>query len=196
VCSLWSVTYFHVSFIATLSVQAKSSIRCRMEDGSHLMIPVTSNESGILHMQLCVACSLLLQVRLGNALWIYCRTCMEICITSQRPQTAWKLRAVMFYVKHQAVFIVTMNEPSTFRKSPAPWCRILLDKPVVLQLVNKFSVFYETGMCITVFTRYRHWTLSWGRWIQTTLLKTISVFFNIILSSVSMFLGGFTTSGF
>jgi hypothetical protein len=38
----------------------------------------------------------------------------------------------------------------------------------VTQLVNKFPIFYETRIFTTEFTRPRHWSLSWARWIQST----------------------------
>jgi hypothetical protein len=38
----------------------------------------------------------------------------------------------------------------------------------VTQLVKKFPVFYITRMFITVFTRARHWSLSWARRIYST----------------------------
>jgi hypothetical protein len=40
-----------------------------------------------------------------------------------------------------------------------PWRRVLLEKLIVAQLVNKFSVFYGIRSFITVFTRARHWSL-------------------------------------
>jgi len=43
-----------------------------------------------------------------------------------------------------------------------PLCRLLLEKLVVAQLVKKLPVFSRTRRFITVFTRVRHWYLSWG----------------------------------
>jgi hypothetical protein len=41
-----------------------------------------------------------------------------------------------------------------------PWSRVLLEKLTGLQLVKKFSAFYETRRFITAFTRARHLSLS------------------------------------
>jgi hypothetical protein len=40
-----------------------------------------------------------------------------------------------------------------------PWNRVLLQKPVIAQLVKKFSVLHGT-LRLTMFTRARHWSLS------------------------------------
>jgi hypothetical protein len=42
----------------------------------------------------------------------------------------------------------------------SPW------KLIVAQLVNKFSTFYENPRFVAMFTRVRHWTLLWARWIR------------------------------
>jgi hypothetical protein len=44
-----------------------------------------------------------------------------------------------------------------------PFSRILLEKLIVSQVVNKFPEFYVTRTLITVFTTARHWTLSGAR---------------------------------
>jgi len=43
----------------------------------------------------------------------------------------------------------------------------LLEKLTSTQLVKKFPAFYGTRRFITVFTRARHWSESWARWIQS-----------------------------
>jgi len=48
------------------------------------------------------------------------------------------------------------------------WSRALLQKLTVIHLVKKFPVFYGNRSVITVFTRIRHWNLSWARLIQST----------------------------
>jgi hypothetical protein len=40
----------------------------------------------------------------------------------------------------------------------------LLEKSTVAQLLKNLPTFYETRRFITVFTRVRHWSLSWTRW--------------------------------
>jgi hypothetical protein len=53
----------------------------------------------------------------------------------------------------------------------------------VTQLVKKFPDFYGNRRFITVFTRTRHWSLSWARWIQFTISHLLSVRCFLILSS-------------
>jgi hypothetical protein len=42
-----------------------------------------------------------------------------------------------------------------------PWKRVLHKKLIATQLVKKFPSFYGTRRFITMFTRSRHWSLSW-----------------------------------
>jgi len=42
------------------------------------------------------------------------------------------------------------------------------EKLIVTQLAKKFPAFYTAWKFNTVFTRFRHWSLSWDRWIQST----------------------------
>ena len=48
-----------------------------------------------------------------------------------------------------------------------PWCRVLLQKLTVLQLVKKFPAFHRTWRFITAFTSVRHLSLSWSSPIQS-----------------------------
>jgi hypothetical protein len=45
---------------------------------------------------------------------------------------------------------------------------------MLTQLLKKFPAFYGTKRFIAVFTRARHWSLSWARWIQSTSCHHIS----------------------
>ena len=47
-----------------------------------------------------------------------------------------------------------------------PWCRVLLEKLTVLQVVKKFPAFHGTRRFITVLTSVRHLSLSWASTIQ------------------------------
>jgi len=49
-----------------------------------------------------------------------------------------------------------------------PWCRVLLEKLIGLQLVKKFPAFHGTGRFITTLTSVRHLSLSWASPIQST----------------------------
>jgi hypothetical protein len=50
----------------------------------------------------------------------------------------------------------------------ATWSRALPEKLVLAQLVKQFPAFYGIRRFITVFTKALFWSLSWGRWIQST----------------------------
>ena len=74
-----------------------------------------------------------------------------------------------------SLFILILHAPSLSFVGPkvltltyllTPWCRVLLEKPTGLQLVKKFPAFYGTRRFITTFTRARHLSLSWARWIK------------------------------
>jgi hypothetical protein len=63
---------------------------------------------------------------------------------------------------------------------------VLIEKPLVAQLLQNFSTFYGTQRFITMFTRVRHRNLSWARWIQSISPSHLSkIHFNIILQSMS-----------
>jgi hypothetical protein len=62
-----------------------------------------------------------------------------------------------------------------------PRSRVLLEKLTVTQLL-KFRTFYGTRRFITVFTRARHWSLSWARWILSTSSRPLPLRSILILS--------------
>jgi hypothetical protein len=64
-----------------------------------------------------------------------------------------------------------------------PWCRILLEKLIVPQLVKNIPLSYGTRRFITVFTKARHWTLSWASRIQFAPSIPISLRSILMLSS-------------
>jgi hypothetical protein len=64
------------------------------------------------------------------------------------------------------------------------WSRVLLEKLIVTQLVKIYPSCYRTQRFITVFTRTRHWSTSWARWIQSTTSRHISLRSILILSSI------------
>ena len=64
-----------------------------------------------------------------------------------------------------------------------PWCRVLLEKLTVLQLVKKFPAFYGTRRFITAFTGFRHPSLSWASPIQSTCPQPTSRRSILILST-------------
>jgi hypothetical protein len=56
-----------------------------------------------------------------------------------------------------------------------------IDGRIILEWILKKSG--ETGMFLTMFTRARHWSLFWARWLQSTPSHTISLRSILILSS-------------
>jgi hypothetical protein len=64
-----------------------------------------------------------------------------------------------------------------------PWSRVLSEKLIIPQLVNKFSDFYGIWKFITVFTRARRYFLYWARCIDSILYHPISLRSILILSS-------------
>jgi hypothetical protein len=83
------------------------------------------------------------------------------------------------------------------------WSRILLEKLIVTQLVNKIPVFHGTRGFITVFTTARNWSLSGSKSIQSTPSHSISLKYPLILSSYlrlvlqsGFFISSFPTKNF
>ena len=64
-----------------------------------------------------------------------------------------------------------------------PWCRVLLEKLSVLQLVKKFPAFHRTRRFITALTSVRHLSLSWASPIQSIYPHPTSWRFILILST-------------
>jgi hypothetical protein len=62
---------------------------------------------------------------------------------------------------------MSISYSSSLTNQLTPWNQVLLEKPPVAQLLKKLSTLYETRKFITVFTRARHWSISWDRWIQS-----------------------------
>ena len=67
-----------------------------------------------------------------------------------------------------------------------PWCRVLLEKLIGLQLVKKFLAFHETRRFITALTSVRHLSLSWASPIQSIYPHPTSWRSIIILISLCM----------
>jgi hypothetical protein len=67
---------------------------------------------------------------------------------------------------------------TSMRSNILAWTQVLL-----VRLFKKFPAFYETRRFVTVFTTARHWTLSWIRLIQSTLLSLIyACDFHVVIS--------------
>ena len=78
-----------------------------------------------------------------------------------------------------------------------PWCRVLLEKLIGLQLVKKFPAFHGTRRFLTALTSVRHLSLSWASPIQSIYPHPTS--WRSILISIHLCLGlpsGLLPSGF
>jgi hypothetical protein len=72
--------------------------------------------------------------------------------------------------------LLTAFLPSLLTYSITPWRMTLFEKLIVTQLVKKVSCFlYGTGRFITVFTKDRHWILSWASRIQFATSTKINI---------------------
>jgi hypothetical protein len=80
------------------------------------------------------------------------------------------------------------------------WNRVLLEKLIVVQLVNKFPCFCGNRRFIIVFTRARHSPVSWARLIKSKYFHLVSLW-SILLSAFhlcpclpsGLFVSGFPT---
>ena len=68
----------------------------------------------------------------------------------------------------QVFYHFPTNHENSFTYLLTPWCRVLLEKLTVLQLVKKFPAFHGTRRFITALTSVRHLSLSWANPIQST----------------------------
>ena len=79
-----------------------------------------------------------------------------------------------------------------------PWCRVLLEKLIGLQLVKKFPAFHGTRTFITALTSVRHLFLSWASPFQSIYPHSTS-WRSILILYTHLRLGlpsGFLPSGF
>jgi hypothetical protein len=65
-----------------------------------------------------------------------------------------------------------------------PQSRVILEKLTVAQLIKKFPTFYGIQRFITVFTRARHWSLSWARRIHSASSHPFKIHFTQVFKVV------------
>ena len=89
---------------------------------------------------------------------------------------------------------------STLTYLLTPWCRVLLEKLIGLQLVKKLPAFHGTRRYITALTSVHHLSLSWASPIQskyphpTSWRSVLILFTHLYLGLLSgLFLSGFPT---
>jgi len=63
---------------------------------------------------------------------------------------------------HIHMYVCTYIYINTYINLLTPWCRVLLEKLIGLQLVKKFPAFDGTRKFITALTTVRHLSLSWA----------------------------------
>ena len=79
------------------------------------------------------------------------------------PATCNAYTVLSIYKPHNVK--ITCNYLLTYLLTP--WCRVLLEKLIGLQLVKNFPAFYGTRRFITALTSLRHPSLSWASPIQS-----------------------------
>ena len=110
----------------------------------------------------------------------------HVCLTNFGKQLCGKFH------KYTKKILVTVTYLLT------PWCRVLLEKLTVLQLVKKFPAFHGTRMFITALTSVRQLSLFWASLILSIYTHPTS-WISILMLSTLLCLGlpsGLLTSGF
>ena len=70
-----------------------------------------------------------------------------------------RMSAMRFEIHHDRFHLPSLEV--------SPRIRILLHKRIGCQLVSTFPAFYNARMFTMLFERFRHWTSTWGRLIQS-----------------------------
>jgi len=65
--------------------------------------------------------------------------------------------------------------PHSYYYYLSSWNTVLLERPIVTQLVKKFPTFYGTPRFITVFTRVCLWPVSWATPLHPVFLRSILI---------------------
>ena len=102
------------------------------------------------------------------------------------------------HLLHCALVTIRVLHHMTITHLLTPWCRVLLEKLTVLQIVKKFPAFHGTRRFITALTSIRHLSLSWSNPIQSIYTHPTS-WRSILILSTHLRLGlpsGLLPSGF
>ena len=111
-------------------------------------------------------------------------------VSPERPYTP----PLLTHMRHMP----SPSHPSTVTNLLTPWCRVLLEKLTVLQLVKKFPIFHGTRRFITALTSVRQLSLSWASPVQSIYLHPNS-WRSVLILSTHLRLGlpsGLFPSGF
>ena len=90
-----------------------------------------------------------------------CHSYLNVFIQSNKSINTVGLHSVKLVVVADVIYITISYYLLT------PWCTVLLEKLIGLQLVKKLPAFHGTLRFITALTSVRHLSLSWGRPIQS-----------------------------
>jgi len=94
---------------------------------------------------------------------------METVVTNSHFNVTFTLTmpvCFFFVILDSNVFLCYIS-PYKYTYLLTPWCRVLLEKLIGLQLLKKFPTFHGPRRFITAFTSIRHLSLSWARPIQS-----------------------------
>ena len=119
-------------------------------------------------------------------------------ITERNRRSSWQWQAIITF--RTCEWNEWMNEYVLLLLTYflTPWCRVLLEKLIGLQLVKKFPAFHGTWRFITAFTSVHHLSLSWASPIQSIYPHPTS-WRSILILSTYLCLGlpsGLLPSGF
>jgi hypothetical protein len=118
-----------------------------------------------------------------------CQHCLNICLSLMLKYSTLLLQAYLLVGECQPSHSETdWLTDSCIHSSSHSWSRVVLEKLIVTQLVNKFPTFYGTFRFIIMFTRAHHLSLSWARWVWSVLPHPISERC-ILISSFHLHLG-------
>jgi hypothetical protein len=125
-------------------------------------------------------------------LHVYCATFLDFVVTYWRAQNSARLHVTIhsggFFelqcsITHQPSVVLMFVTSYMTGFLLTPWCRILFEKLNVTHLFKKIPLSYGTRRFVTVFTKARHWTLSWVSWIQFAPSNPTSLTSVLMLSS-------------
>ena len=96
-----------------------------------------------------------------------CQNIADFVLVKRRVREATLEACALQYIQWHCGQYSYHNICSIGHYLHTPWCRVLLEKIIGLQLVKKFPAFHGTRRFITALTSVRHLSLSWASPIQS-----------------------------